>query len=805
MTFAFPQFEPLLGWQIAFRGDLSKWIAFPLIALALLAVFGIYFREALKLHPARRILLASLRGLALACIILLLMKPVLVFQDEGRTRNLPIVVMVDASQSMNQRDPRTGNEDRIRYAIAKNQLPPDHGLQMKPDGSYGELTSDEPTRADVVGAVFQNPDKKMNLLERLREKGPVQEFFFGANLFGAGKDWAKAIPVTESKTSLLRSINELLERKEDDRPAAIILATDGRDNDKDEKISWDTIGAKCKQLKVPIFVYGVGAGQTGLLQLKALNMKNVFSIHDEVKIPVEWRGRGINGGKIEISATLGGRVVVPPRIIDAVDGDSLLEMLTFRPTEADAASGKQDLVVSIKLVGGREQDSSVKSLRFTNDKVKVLYVDNVPRWEFKFLMRAFQRDKLVEAKFHLLEGDKKTLEGSPEFIPTFPTTHKELFAYDLIILGDVDVKTFTAEQQEWIREFVERGGGLVVIAGRKYMPATYLNSKIGDMLPVEFEVKRFPISDDVRPTEFKPKVSLLGQFETLMSLAQSRKENEEIWKKLPGWFWHYPIKKLKPAAVSLLDHPKEEIESLPGTKRPMPLMAMHYYGKGLVLFSAIDETWRWRYNEAETYFGRFWGQIVYAVGLPHVFGGRSRLMLGGGEPTLGQPSRIYVSLFTKDNRPYVTNKVDANIKWLDGQTTEETTPQKISFDPIENQPGEYVATVPNNRKGKYRLELLDTPESVPPLEFPVNPEAEHELAPGSLNADALRKLAADSGGAFYREEDLYQLPEKVSARTVKVENPPPSEVLLWTRWWVFALVIGLFSLEWLVRKFSNLS
>ena len=77
--------------------------------------------------------------------------------------------------------------------------------------------------------------------------------------------------------------------------------------------------------------------------------------------------------------------------------------------------------------------------------------------------------------------------------------------------------------------------------------------------------------------------------------------------------------KLRPAAVSLLDHPREKIAD----DKPMPLLAMHYYGKGLVLFSAVEETWRWRFNEADKYFARYWGQVVYAIGLPHTLGSKS--------------------------------------------------------------------------------------------------------------------------------------------------------------------------------------
>src|SRR5690242_1938 len=111
MQFALPHIEPLLG-AIDFRGKLSWWIAGPLIAFAVITVFIVYFREALKLHPLQRIVMATLRGLALACIILLLLKPVLVKPAETRSRKLPIVVLVDASQSMTQHDPRTSVEDR---------------------------------------------------------------------------------------------------------------------------------------------------------------------------------------------------------------------------------------------------------------------------------------------------------------------------------------------------------------------------------------------------------------------------------------------------------------------------------------------------------------------------------------------------------------------------------------------------------------------------------------------------------------------------------------------------------------------
>ena len=113
--------------------------------------------------------------------------------------------------------------------------------------------------------------------------------------------------------------------------------------------------------------------------------------------------------------------------------------------------------------------------------------------------------------------------------------------------------------------------------------------------------------------------------------------------------------KLRPAAVSLLDHPREKIAD----DKPMPLLAMHYYGKGLVLFSAVEETWRWRFNEADKYFARYWGQVVYAIGLPHTLGSKSgQLALAGGEAVLGKPGQVYARLFTPEYRPLTARARD---------------------------------------------------------------------------------------------------------------------------------------------------
>jgi hypothetical protein len=126
----------------------------------------------------------------------------------------------------------------------------------------------------------------------------------------------------------------------------------------------------------------------------------------------------------------------------------------------------------------------------------------------------------------------------------------------------------------------------------------------------------------------------------------------------------------------------------------------------------------------------------------------------------------------------------------------------VTFEAVPNQPGEYTATLPNDRTGRYALRVESGSEQST-LDFRVSLPPEHELAPGVMNESGLRLLAEQTGGKFYREETLFQLANDVKPKTVSLTQR--REVLLWTSWYVWAAIIGLFTLEWLVRKFGNMS
>jgi hypothetical protein len=259
------------------------------------------------------------------------------------------------------------------------------------------------------------------------------------------------------------------------------------------------------------------------------------------------------------------------------------------------------------------------------------------------------------------------------------------------------------------------------------------------------------------------------------------------------------VTKLKPAAEAYLVHPK----ALTSDRKPMPLLAGHYYGKGYVLFVGFDETWRWRLNEADKYFGRFWSQAVYVAGVPRTVGTKlTQLSLDTTDPVLGRTGQVYARLLGKDFRPLIGETVDARLVKLDADPNDRDANTTVQLKAVPGQPGEYVAALPFNRTGRFALRVDPGNENPATLDYRVSLPPDHELAPGGLAEADMRKLAEETGGKFYHEEDLHTLPA-----SVKPQYSPFSrreETLLWNRW-AMVVLVGLLTLEWVLRKFNSLS
>lgn len=832
------------------RGWFPAWLALLLALAAVGAVGALYAFEAGHLGVLRRLALAGVRMAVVLVVAFLLLRPTWV-REESTQRPRPVAVLLDVSQSMDQRDPRPGSGDQWRAALAFNRIEPDKPFPSDAIvAAVADKPSERPSRFEVARAALNNP--RLDLINRLKKAGPLELSTFGASRSG-GKDvnnlgWLEAQVPDQPRTALVGATFELLNRDDNDLPAAVVIVTDGRENAGGKTLA--QLAEKCRERKLPLYIYGVGSSSFGQLRLRDAAVPESVFLDDLVTVPVRYAVKGVTAGKIDIVVKFGDREVAAKRDIPVREGDDIRDALSFVPTKEDEAAQKKEVSVTVTLrpdgTGDALTDAVTKPSQVIGKKLQVLVVEGLPRKDFQFLMRALQRDRRVDARFFLTEGDREAMRlGDPwlvEFTRQLNGTlalerdefRKVINQFDLLIIGDVPGKFFTPEQQQVIKEFVTEGGGLIHIAGKVHAPQEWLSAEkglpsIADVLPVEALPVKFP----VQPPEgryyqpFVPALAPNAARHPLVSLEDDPLDNADLWgrsvrsgpgdappaepdrapkKQLQPIEWYYPVTRLKPGAETFLVHPTAR--SPEPDDRPLPLLAGHYYGKGYVLFSAFDDTWKWRFNEADRYFGRFWSQCVYQAGVPRTVGTKlTQVSLDTPEPVQGRSGQVYARVLDENFQALTADAIDATLERIGANETEKDFRTPVKLQKLHGQDGEYVAPIPFNQAGRFKLLVSPGNRSPAALEYRVTLPPDHELSPGSLAEADMVKLAAESGsaerpGKFYREEDLHKLPDDVKPQFATFSRR--DEIVLWNRWAMF-LLIGLLSLEWFLRKFSGLS
>lgn len=192
--------------------------------------------------------------------------------------------------------------------------------------------------------------------------------------------------------------------------------------------------------------------------------------------------------------------------------------------------------------------------------------------------------------------------------------------------------------------------------------------------------------------------------------------------------WYYPVLRLKPGAETFLVHPTARTPE-PDNK-PMPLLAGHYYGKGYVLFCGFDDTWKWRFNEADKYFGRFWSQCVYQAGVPRMVGTKlTQVSLDTLEPQQGKSGQVYARILDENFKPYTAEEIDATLEKLDARDDDKDKTTTVKLRKLQGQDGEYVSPVPFNQSGRFKLTVAPNNKSPANLEYRVSLPPDHEQRP----------------------------------------------------------------------------
>ena len=476
---------------------------------------------------------------------------------------------------------------------------------------------------------------------------------------------------------------------------AVVLISDGADNS--GGIDLATISGIRRQ-RIPVHTIGLGRERLSRdVEVAGVQTPARALAGARIAAQVTIRERGYTGTQARLTARDGGKVLASRLVTLKADGAQQTETLVFDSGPA----GARTVRISVDPLAGEENlnnNALVRVIQVEAKKPRVLYVEGEPRWEFKFIRRAFDDDQSVKPVTMLRTTQNKIyrqgLDNPKDLEEGFPAKVEELFDYQAIVIGSVEAAYFTPAQLDIIKQFVDRrGGGLLFLAGRSGLSdGGWHRSVLADLLPVTLPDRKGTFRRDPANVELTP----AGRDSLVCRIEEDAQKNEERWRKLPYIANFQDAGTPKPGAVVLAEY-------LPTSKGRFPLLVTENYGRGRTAVFASAGSWRWQMLQPveDRSHEMFWQQLFrWLADSP------GRVVASTPEPVLEDESRVPLRAEVRDTTflPASDARVEAHIQGPDGAAaTVELHPDPLSPGVYTGErngaPKSQAATLPRSLRG----------------------------------------------------------------------------------------------------------
>jgi uncharacterized membrane protein len=728
-------------------------IALAVLALAAPALFT-YARARGKTRPADRAVLAALRALVLAALLLCLCRPALLVSSVVPQQSF-VGVLVDDSRSM-----RIADTGEPRSAFVARTF----GAEGSP------------------------------LLKALEERFKLRFFRFSASAERIGACSELSFAGGES------NLGGALDRARQDLAAVplsgLVLVSDGADTTQ-AAITEPLLALKARS--VPVFTVGVGRERFP----KDIEVSRVSAPRSVLKgtslvVEVQLAQRGLGGQRVQLHVEDSGRLVHTQEVRLPPEGESTTVRVHVTPSEAGPRAFRFR-VASHPDEQVRENNQREVLLQVDDRREKILYFEGEPRFELKFLRRAVADDKNLQVVTLQRTSENKFLrldvDDADELAAGFPKTREELFRYRGLILGSVEASFFTADQLRMMADFVsQRGGGLLMLGGRRsFAEGGYASTPIAEVLPVVLEPSE---SKERFFAEIKVELTPFGLTQGATQLAGTEEKTAERWQSLPVLSTFNPVRRTKPGAATLLVGKGE------GLGGPQVVLAYQRYGRGKALAFTVQDSWQWQMHAdvplEDMTHENLWRQLlrwlVSQVPDPVTVSTPAERVAPGASVVL--QAEVDDDTFLKVNNA----RVVAHVREPSGKGRD------VPLEWTVDKNGQYRGSFTASEQGTHEIEVEATrgSESLGRGKAYVQAgELPTEYFGAEMRAPLLKRIASETGGRFYTPDTAASLSEDLryggGGATVVEEKD------LWDMPALYLLLLALVSAEWAYRKARGLA
>ena len=482
-----------------------------------------------------------------------------------------------------------------------------------------------------------------------------------------------------------------------------------------------------------------------------------------------------------------GEVVTKSVTIPAMS--RLRDVLTWKPDRP----GEVKLTLTVPKTGDErftENNTIEAPLAIRKERLRVLVVESFPRWEYRYLRNALERDPGVEVHCLLLHPDLGKSGVGRGYLDAFPKDDA-LATYDVVFLGDVgtDKGQLTAEQCGALQKLVrDQAAGLVFMPGLRGNQASLHATPLAELIPVVWDETQPRGWGTSAPGRFV--LTETGTRSLLTKLEETDEGSARVWQSLPGFQWYAPALRAKAGTEILATHATE-------TNRfgRVPLIVTKTYGAGKILFMGTDGAWRWRKGVEDKYHYRFWGQVVRWMAYQRNMssGEKMRLFYSPDRPTAGAVLTLNANVTSLGGEPLRDGAVIAQITAPSGKTS------SVRLTPAgEDAWGLFSGVFTPAEPGEYHLRLTCA-EAGSALDTTISVQGTSREKRGRpAQVEVLREIAQLTRGRLIEAAD----PAAVVAAIASLPQPQPQErrVQLWAHPLWAGSVIVLLGVFWVGRK-----
>ncbi|MBL9079266.1 MAG: VWA domain-containing protein [Planctomycetes bacterium] len=779
-------------------------------ALAILFVALLYRRDGKNLTRPQRIVLATLRALAVLAVIALLLEPNLV-TVRRETRPGHTILLVDTSQSMTHQDAWRRAEVQA-LAAGWREL----GLADLPAR----------TRFELLRTLLAHGDGE--LVRKLGARNQVQLYGFAGSLeplpvvAPAPAADAAALPAPRlaldqlaaegRATNLGGALRTALDRSRNAEIAAVVVVGDGRRNAGPQAAE---IVRLLNQRKIPhTLVLGVGdPSETQTVALARLEAPEKVFQRDPFTLKTVLTAQGYDSTPVTARLVRideqGAETVVATQQV-TLGGEATEVAVDWRDLTTEAP-GRFLFRAEVQPPDGEppvaERHSKVAPVEVLGERLRLLLIAGSPSHEFQILRNLLIRDKTIDVACWLQSADEKFPQDGDEAvrIDALPADRKALDPYDVVVLLDPNRDRLSPGFCEALQQHIVEGGcGLWWVCGEKYsldaMRPEASTRALADLLPIVPDIEYAERKIIGFGVAFKhPNAWVLapegeeGLGAKLTRIAETRDQSRLLWGRLPGFHFWFPVQRQKPIAVAIAEHGNPEFRR---GGRNMPLVAMQNVGAGRVLFTGTDETYRWRslYEEA---YNRFWVNGIRYLFEGRIQAGNSRLRLTASDEKIDLGAAIEIAAEVKDEalQPFVAESF-AVVVDRDGEAGE-----TLQLIPVEAAPGSYSLRWRPVQLGSYRVRPAQKIGKNTEVAFQVTAALVERHGP--MDRAELAAIAGAAGG------ELCETPQALLAAVDRIPSRSATDTFrtphaMWDGWPTIVFVLVVLSLEWLLRKRFNL-